>query len=143
MGELIGTATKNKIGLSDSIQALNSTFYNISTGNKQAALFKVCDWGSTIYHILHIYSAPNRTSGTCRYIRVILSDIYIFANYILSKGENNIRLFKDGTSFYAYVYNGDWSRSYVKIFSSQPHLFYITDVTNEISISDLTEISIS
>lgn len=143
MGGLIGTATKNKTGLSDSIQALNSTFYNISTGNKQAALFKVCDWGPTISHILHIYSAPNGTSGTCRYIRVILSDLYIFANYILSKGGNNIRLFKDETSFYAYVYNGDWSRSYIKIFSSGPHLFYITDVTNEISISDLTEISIT
>ena len=84
LGELIGIATKENKGLSDSIQALNSTIYNISTGNKNAILFKVCDYGSNINHILHIYSAPNNTSDSCRYIRVILSDIYI-RKYIIGK----------------------------------------------------------
>ena len=77
LGELIGTATKEKTGLSDSIQALNSTFYSISSGSKNATLFKVCDYGSNINHILHIYSSPNGTLDSCNYIRVILSDIYI------------------------------------------------------------------
>ena len=45
LGELIGIATKENKGLSDSVQALNSTIYNISTGNKETALFKVCDYG--------------------------------------------------------------------------------------------------
>lgn len=36
LGELIGTATREKTGLSDSIQALNSTFYSISSGSKNA-----------------------------------------------------------------------------------------------------------
>lgn len=136
-------ASKNKKGLSDSIQALNSTVYSISTGKNDAVLFKVCDYGSNIIHRLNIYSAPNATSSTCRYIRVILSDKFIFANQLLAKGVNNIRLFKDETSFYVYVYNGTWSRSNIEVFSSDPHLFYYTDVTNEISISDLTEITIS
>lgn len=143
MGELIGIATKEKTGLSNSIQALNSTVYSISTANKQAVLFKVCDWNSNVVHRLHIYSAPNGTSDTCRYIRVIFSDKFIFANYLLSKGENNIRLFKDETSFYVYVYNGTWSRSNIEIFSSDPRLFYFRDMTDEINISDLTEIPIS
>lgn len=129
--------------MSDSVQALNSTIYSISTGNKAAALFKVCDYGSNINHILHIYSAPNNTSGTCRYIRVILSDNNIFANILLTKGQNNIRLFKDETSFYVYVYNGTWSRSNIEVFAYEPHRFYFTDVTDQISISDLEEISIS
>ncbi len=34
------------------------TIYKISTGNKKTALFKVCDYGSDINHILHIYSSP-------------------------------------------------------------------------------------
>ena len=129
--------------MSDSIQALNSTIYNISTGNENAILFKVCDYGSNINHILHIYSAPNNTSDSCRYIRVILSDIYIFANILLAKGGSNIRLFKDETSFYVYVYNGTWSRSNIEVFAYEPHRFYFTNVTDEISISDLEEISIS
>ena len=143
LGGLIGTATKEKKGLSDSVQALNSTIYSISTGNKATALFKVCDYGSNINHILHIYSAPNSTSDSCRYIRVILSDIYIFANILLAKGGSNIRLFKDETSFYVYVYNGTWSRSNIEVFAYEPHRFYFTNVTDEISMSDLEEISIS
>jgi hypothetical protein len=51
LGELIGIATKENKGLSDSVQALNSTIYKISTGNKETALFKVCDYGSNINHI--------------------------------------------------------------------------------------------
>lgn len=85
LGELIGIATKENKGLSDSVQALNSTIYNISTGNKETALFKVCDYGSDINHILHIYSAPNGTLDSCNYIRVILSDKYIFVNKLFEK----------------------------------------------------------
>ena len=143
LGELIGTATKEKTGLSDSIQALNSTFYSISSGSKNATLFKVCDYGKNILHRLYIYSAPNGTSDTCRYIRVILSDNNIFANMLLAKGGSNIRLFKDETSFYVYTYNGTWSRSNIEVFANEPHRFYFTDVTDQISISDLEEISIS
>ncbi len=143
LGELIGTATREKTGLSDSIQALNSTFYSISSGSKNATLFKVCDYGKNILHRLYIYSAPNGTSDTCRYIRVILSDNNIFANMLLAKGGSNIRLFKDETSFYVYTYNGTWSRSNIEVFANEPHRFYFTDVTDQISISDLEEISIS
>ena len=139
----IGTATREKTGLSDSIQALNSTFYSISSGSKNATLFKVCDYGKNILHRLYIYSAPNGTSDTCRYIRVILSDNNIFANMLLAKGGSNIRLFKDETSFYVYTYNGTWSRSNIEVFANEPHRFYFTDVTDQISISDLEEISIS
>lgn len=85
LGELIGIATKENKGLSDSVQALNSTIYKISTGNKETALFKVCDYGSNINHILHIYSSPNGTLDSCNYIRVILSDIYIFVNKLFEK----------------------------------------------------------
>nr|DAQ78549.1 MAG TPA: hypothetical protein [Caudoviricetes sp.] len=143
LGGLIDTATKEKTGLSDSIQALNSTFYSISSGSKNATLFKVCDYGKNILHRLYIYSAPNGTSDTCRYIRVILSDNNIFANMLLAKGGSNIRLFKDETSFYVYTYNGTWSRSNIEVFANEPHRFYFTDVTDQISISDLEEISIS
>ena len=143
LGELIGTATREKTGLSDSIQALNSTFYSISSGSKNATLFKVCDYGKNILHRLYIYSAPNGTLDTCRYIRVILSDNNIFANMLLAKGGSNIRLFKDETSFYVYTYNGTWSRSNIEVFANEPHRFYFTDVTDQISISDLEEISIS
>ena len=143
LGGLIDTATKEKTGLSDSIQALNSTFYSISSGSKNATLFKVCDYGKNILHRLYIYSAPNGTSDTCRYIRVILSDNNIFANMLLAKGGSNIRLFKDETSFYVYTYNGMWSRSNIEVFANEPHRFYFTDVTDEISISDLEEIPIS
>ena len=143
LGGLIGTATKEKTGLSDSIQALNSTFYSISSGSKNATLFKVCDYGKNIVHRLYIYSAPNGTSDTCRYIRVFLSDNNIFANMLLAKGKSNIRLFKDETSFYVYTYNGMWSRSNIEVFANEPHRFYFTDVTDQISISDLEEISIS
>ena len=55
----------------------------------------------------------------------------------------NIRLFKDETSFYVYTYNGTWSRSNIEVFAYEPHCFYFTDVTDEISISDLEEIPIS
>lgn len=85
LGGLIGIATKENKGLSDSVQALNSTIYNISTGNKETALFKVCDYGSNINHILHIYSSPNSTLDSCNYIRVILSDLYIFVNKLFEK----------------------------------------------------------
>lgn len=142
MGGLIGTATKEKKGLSDSVQALNSTVYNINS-SEDAVLLKICNYGSSIKHILHIYSAPNGTSGTCRYIRVIISDKYIFANMLLAKGQNNIKLFKDETGFYVYVYGGSWPRSNIEVFSSSPNLFYFENVTNEISISDLEEIPIS
>lgn len=143
LGELIGTATKEKKGLSGSVQALNSTIYSIATGNKSNVLFKVCDYGSNINHILHIYSAPNNTLWNCRYIRVILSDSNIFANILFEKGVSNIRLFKDKTGFYVYIYGGTWSRSNIEVFASEPNRFYFTDVTNEISISDLEEIPIS
>ena len=129
--------------MSDSIQALNSTIYNISTGNKNAILFKVCDYGQNIVHRLYIYSAPNGTLDTCRYIRVIISDNSIFANMLLAKGENNIRLFKDETSFYVYIYKSTWSRTNIEVFSDNHNKFYFTDVTDQISISDLEEISIS
>lgn len=143
LGELIGIATKENKGLSDSVQALNSTIYNISTGNKETALFKVCDYGSNINHILHIYSAPNSTLDSCNYIRVILSDLYIFVNKLFEKGYNSIRLFKDRKSFYVYVYSSVWTRTKIEVFSENPDLFYFTNVTDEISISDLEEISIS
>ncbi len=143
LGELIGIATKENKGLSDSVQALNSTIYKISTGNKETALFKVCDYGSNINHILHIYSSPNGTLDSCNYIRVILSDIYIFVNKLFEKGYNSIRLFKDGKSFYVYVYSSVWTRTNIEVFSGTPGLFYFTNVTDEISISDLEEISIS
>ena len=143
LGELIGIATKEKKGLSDSVQALNSTIYNISTGNKETALFKVCDYGSNINHILHIYSSPNGTLDSCNYIRVILSDKYIFVNKLFEKGYNSIRLFKDRKSFYVYVYSSVWTRTKIEVFSENPDLFYFTNVTDEISISDLEEISIS
>lgn len=143
LGGLIGIATKENKGLSDSVQALNSTIYNISTGNKETALFKVCDYGSNINHILHIYSAPNGTLDSCNYIRVILSDLYIFVNKLFEKGYNSIRLFKDRKSFYVYVYSSVWTRTNIEVFSENPDLFYFTNVTDEISISDLEEISIS
>ena len=142
LGELIGIATKENKGLSDSVQALNSTIYKISTGNKETALFKVCDYGSNINHILHIYSSPNGTLDSCNYIRVILSDIYIFVNKLFEKGYNSIRLFKDRKSFYVYVYSSVWTRTNIEVFSENPDLFYFTNVTDEISISDLEEISI-
>lgn len=141
LGELIGIATKENKGLSDSVQALNSTIYNISTGNKETALFKVCDYGSNINHILHIYSSPNGTLDSCNYIRVILSDKYIFVNKLFEKGYNSIRLFKDRKSFYVYVYSSVWTRTKIEVFSENPDLFYFTNVTDEISISDLEEIS--
>ena len=143
LGELIGIATKENKGLSDSVQALNSTIYNISTGNKETALFKVCDYGSNINHILHIYSSPNGTLDSCNYIRVLLSDKYIFVNKLFEKGYNSIRLFKDRKSFYVYVYSSVWTRTKIEVFSENPDLFYFTNVTDEISISDLEEISIS
>lgn len=143
LGELIGIATKENKGLSDSVQALNSTIYKISTGNKETALFKLCDYGSNINHILHIYSSPNSTLDSCNYIRVILSDTYIFVNKLFEKGYNSIRLFKDGKSFYVYVYSSVWTRTNIEVFSGDPNLFYFTNVTDEISISDLEEISIS
>lgn len=136
-------ASKSNKGLSSQLQALNSTFYDISTKTEQSALFKLCDYGDNIGHLLHIYSAPNGTYSTCRYIRVILSDRYIFANYLLTAGTNNIRLFKDNQSFYAYIYGGIWTRSFVEVFSSEAGRFQFENVTNEISISDLTEIPIS
>ena len=74
---------------------------------------------------------------------MILSDSNIFANILFEKGVSNIRLFKDGTGFYVYVYGGTWSRSNIEVFSYEPNRFYFTDVTNEISISDLGEIQIS
>ena len=101
------------------------------------------DYGQNIVHRLYIYSAPNNTLSTCCFIRVILSDINIFTDMLLAKGGSNIRLFKDETSFYVYTYNGTWSRSNIEVFANEPHRFYFTDVTDQISISDLEEISIS
>ena len=101
------------------------------------------DYGQNIVHRLYIYSAPNGTSDTCRYIRVILSDNNIFANMLLAKGGSNIRLFKDETSFYVYIYKSTWSRTNIEVFSDNHSKFYFTDVTDQISISDLEEISIS
>ena len=96
-----------------------------------------------INHILHIYSSPNGTLDSCNYIRVILSDKYIFVNKLFEKGYNSIRLFKDRKSFYVYVYSSVWTRTKIEVFSENPDLFYFTNVTDEISISDLEEISIS
>ncbi|TDB25656.1 hypothetical protein E1J03_11010 [Phocaeicola dorei] len=62
---------------------------------------------------------------------------------LLAKGGSNIRLFKDEPSFYVYTYNGTWSRSNIEVFANEPHRFYFTDVTDQLSISDLEEISIS
>ena len=101
------------------------------------------DYGQNIVHRLYIYSAPNNTLSTCCFIRVILSDINIFTDMLLAKGGSNIRLFKDETSFYVYIYNGTWSRSNIEVFANEPHRFYFTDVTDQIGISDLEEISIS
>ena len=56
---------------------------------------------------------------------------------------NSIRLFKDRKSFYVYVYSSVWTRTKIEVFSENPDLFYFTNVTDEISISDLEEISIS
>ena len=101
------------------------------------------DYDQNIVHRLYIYSAPNNTLSTCCFIRVTLSDINIFTDMLLAKGGSNIRLFKDETSFYVYTYNGTWSRSNIEVFAYEPHRFYFTDVTDEISISDLEEIPIS
>lgn len=143
LGELLPIATKDKKGLSNSIQAINSSFYSISTGNKSNILYKICDYGRGINHILHIYNSPNNTSGIHGYIRMMFSDDYIFANILSSKGNNYIRFFKDEASFYVYIYNSEWSRSNIEVFSNTPNSFYFKDVTNEISISNLTEITIS
>lgn len=143
MEELLPVASNSQKGLSSQVQALNSTLYSISTGYEQTILYKLCDYGYSIFHILYIYSAPESTSDTCRYIRVILSDTFIFANLLLGKGSANIRLFKDGTCIYAYVYGGGWARSYVEVLSPNSDFFYFADVTDEISISDLIEIPIS
>lgn len=74
---------------------------------------------------------------------MILSDSNIFANILFEKGVSNIRLFKDETCFYVYIYGGAWSRSNIEVFAYEPNRFYFTDVTDQISISDLEEISIS
>ena len=60
---------------------------------------------------------------------------------LLAKGGSNIRIFKDETSFYVYIYT--WSRTNIEVFSDNHSKFYFTDVTDQISISDLEEISIS
>ena len=57
---------------------------------------------------------------------------------LLAKGGSNIRLFKDETS-----YKSTWSRTNIEVFSDNHSKFYFTDVTDQISISDLEEISIS
>lgn len=72
-----------------------------------------------------------------------LSDINIFTDMLLAKGGSNIRLFKDETSFYVYIYKSTWSRTNIEVFSDNHNKFYFTDVTDQISISDLEEISIS
>ena len=58
---------------------------------------------------------------------------------LLAKGGSNIRLFKD----YVYIYKSTWSRTNIEVFSDNHSKFYFTDVTDQISISDLEEISIS
>lgn len=67
----------------------------------------------------------------------------IFTDMLLAKGGSNIRLFKDETSFYVYIYKSTWSRTNIEVFSDNHSKFYFTDVTDQISISDLEEISIS
>ena len=62
---------------------------------------------------------------------------------LLAKGGSNIRLFKDETSLYVYIYKCTWSRTNIEVFSDYQSKFYFTDVTDQISISDLEEISIS
>ena len=101
------------------------------------------DYGQNIVHRLYIYSAPNNTLSTCCFIRVTLSDINIFTDMLLAKGGSNIRIFKDETSFYVYIYKSTWSRTNIEVFSDNHSKFYFTDVTDQISISDLEEISIS
>ena len=73
------------------------------------------DYGQNIVHRLYIYSAPNNTLSTCCFIRVILSDINIFTDMLLAKGGSNIRLFKDETSFYVYIYKSTWSRTNIEV----------------------------
>lgn len=63
--------------------------------------------------------------------------------HVVAKGGSNIRLFKDETSFYVYIYKSTWSRTNIEVFSDNHSKFYFTDVTDQISISDLEEISIS
>jgi len=55
---------------------------------------------------------------------------------LLAKGGSNIRLFKDETSFYVYIYKSTWSRTNIEVFSDNHSKFYFTDVTDQISISD-------
>ena len=62
---------------------------------------------------------------------------------LLAKGGSNIRIFKDETSFYVYIYKSTWARTNIEVFSDNHSKFYFTDVTDQISISDLEEISIS
>lgn len=69
--------------------------------------------------------------------------MYIFVNNLFGKGYKSIRLFKDRKSFYVYVYSSAWTRTNIEVFSGNPGLFYFTNVTDEIRISDLEEISIS
>lgn len=123
-------------------QALNSSLHSISTNNKENKLIKVCKCESNFTAILHIYSAPNGTYSTCRYIRAILSDKYIFADSLLLKGSKNIRLFKNDGYFFVYVYGSIWTRSFIEVFSDSPNSFFFEDVTDQINITDLTEIEI-
>ena len=93
------------------------------------------DYISIVHLITHYLHAA--------FIRVTLSDINIFTDMLLAKGGSNIRLFKDETSFYVYIYKSTWSRTNIEVFSDNHNKFYFTDVTDQISISDLEEISIS
>ena len=36
---------------------------------------------------------------------------------LLAKGGSNIRIFKDETSFYVYIYKSTWSRTNIEVFS--------------------------
>lgn len=144
LGGLLPVANKERKGLMNESQALNSTLYSISTkGEKTYALTKICAIEGDRVTIMHFYSAPNATSETCRYIRVIVSDRTIFANQLLAKGNSNIRLFKDNNYLYSYIYNGTWSRSFIDVFSAYTDIFRFEDMTDKISISDLTEVIIS
>ena len=73
-----------------------------------------------------------------------ISIVHLITHYLhAALFVSNIRIFKDETSFYVYIYKSTWSRTNIEVFSDNHSKFYFTDVTDQISISDLEEISIS
>ena len=64
--------------------------------------------------------------------------------HVVGKWEGVISDFlKMKQGFYVYIYKSTWSRTNIEVFSDNHNKFYFTDVTDQISISDLEEISIS